>query len=550
MNKSRILYKLLYLIVIATVFTISSCNSDESYFLQEKDKGYLILDGVDISFLVDDISTRASIYVPLVSELAIKVVNSATLEELELEKGQTVCVLEEGSYTVIASYGENVCAVTPFLYGEADFDIVALQATNVGVTASLRSAVIHPAISDDLLLHYSSYELILNDGTSDNVLTNNEDYFVPAGSNYILNLSGTNQIEEETKSSWELNNLQAKTRYMINRSAELPSFSMPVQAEGNAWSKFIYITPMTVSDMITQSEIADKVINNVVYEASSDGGSTWIPSDVENGRIIIKGLQPSTTYTLRSKFVNVVSSNTQTLTTESAEPLVGGDMENWTYTDGPQASWPDRGPFWKLWYPRSTKDESTPPGWCTLNSLTTKDNDPKAYCSNSGTEQTTDKFSGNYAAEIKTIGWGDNNTAAGSGSVIYNTTPGQLFLGTIADINSPDYFFHFTTRPVKIAYCCKYIPKASRQYSVTCKVYNSNKELLGEYTYQEGAVSAYEYREFTLDYSIVDVKASYITLIFESGDNSHGELDKGAVSRGSRHTGNKLYIDDIKLLYE
>ena len=93
MNKSRILYKLLYLIVIATVFTISSCNSDESYFLQEKDKGYLILDGVDISFLVDDISTRASIYVPLVSERAIKVVNSATLEELELEKGQTVCVL-------------------------------------------------------------------------------------------------------------------------------------------------------------------------------------------------------------------------------------------------------------------------------------------------------------------------------------------------------------------------------------------------------------------------------------------------------------------------
>lgn len=525
-----------------------SCQEDTETISADNKTGRLVL-GLSVETDIGDVLTRGTVVAPALEELTILIINKETSERTVLTNNQMEAILDIGSYTLEATYGENVCGQTPFYYGKAEFVIATKQTTNVGVLVSLASAVIHPIVSNDLLLHYTSHQITLSNGTDEYIIDNDVDYFVPANVSYILKLSGTNALGENNENSWTLNSLLSKTRYTINCNADLPSFTLPEQIEGNAWSKFIYITPMSVADMTSHVDMADKVVDNAIYEASADG-VTWYPSVFENGLWIIKNLEPSTTYTLRSRFGEVISSNTQTLTTESAQQLSNGGMESWSYTNGPQASWPDRGPFWKLWYPRSTTDEKTNPGWCTLNSLTTQDNDPKAYCSNSGTEQTTDCYSGNYAAEIKTIGWGDLNTAAGAISVIYNVTPGQLFLGTIADFNNPDYFYQFTTRPVKLAYYCKYIPKDSRQYSVTCKVYDSNKELLGEYIYQEGAVNTYQYREIALDYIITNVKASYITLIFESGENSTSELDKGSISRGSRHTGNKLYIDDVKLLYE
>ena len=326
-NKNRIVTSLLYSLCVVVIFIFSSCASEDDSFSVEKGKGYLVLDGIDISFQVDDVSTRTSISVPSVNELLIEVVNTVTDDKVVLVPGQTTCLLEAGSYKVIASYGENVCGATPYLYGESPFEILASQATAVDVTASLVSAVVYPAISDELLAHYTSYQLTLSDGASNYTLSNNEDFFVSANASYVLTLSGTNQIDEQKEKRFNLNNLQAKTRYKVN--AKLLSFSMPEQAEGNAWSKFIYITPMTASDMITPTDNDAEVINNVVYEASSDG-TTWITSIVENGRVVIKGLQPSTTYMLRSRFVNVVSSNILSLTTESAQQIGNASFDEFT----------------------------------------------------------------------------------------------------------------------------------------------------------------------------------------------------------------------------
>ena len=59
-------------------------------------------------------------------------------------------------------------------------------------------------------------------------------------------------------------------------------------------------------------------------------------------RYVIKGLEPSTTYTIRSRFGGVLSSNTQTVTTESAQQVENGDMETYSETEvfgGAGAAW-------------------------------------------------------------------------------------------------------------------------------------------------------------------------------------------------------------------
>lgn len=85
---------------------------------------------------------------------------------------------------------------------------------------------------------------------------------------------------------------------------------------------------MTADNMTTHQEMTDKVLANIVYEASADG-QTWIPSEsTVDDRLVIKGLEPSTRYTLRSRFGAVYSSNTKTVTTEDAAPVPNGDLRS------------------------------------------------------------------------------------------------------------------------------------------------------------------------------------------------------------------------------
>jgi hypothetical protein len=122
----------------------------------------------------------------------------------------------------------------------------------------------------------------------------------------------------------------------------------------------------------------------------------------------------------------------------------------------------------------------------------------------------------------------------------------------VKDYNNPDYYYSFSNRPSKLTFYVKYTPKASRKYSATLAFYDENKELLSseEYSLSEGSISSYTKREIDISYKYVRVKPTYMKLKFSSGDNKSSELDRGSTSRTARHTVNKLYIDEIKLIYE
>jgi hypothetical protein len=289
---------------------------------------------------------------------------------------------------------------------------------------------------------------------------------------------------------------------------------------------------------------ASAELPDVEYQFSTDKQS-WTTLTKSDGYYCHTGLTPNTKYYVRAK-LDDLTSDVKEITTESEVQLPNSDMETWNSTEES---------YYTVWYPRDNKDESGTEGWCTMNTKTSSEGASYAYNRNSGTEQTTTCNSGTYAAEIKTIGWGSGCTCAGSLSIIDNISAGELFLGTMDSSYTPNYYFHFSNRPSKLTFYVQYTPKSSRMYTATLGLYDENKELIlsEEYTLSEGSISSYTKKEISISYKYMTVKPTYIKLAFSSGDNSSSEMDKpsrSASAKNKRSIGNKLYIDDISLVYE
>lgn len=329
--------------------------------------------------------------------------------------------------------------------------------------------------------------------------------------------------------------LEGEQVYTIQTSA--PDFELIVYP-GNTWTK-----QFTANTQIIHGN-ADVIRKGMTFEYRTSE-TDWMSSRDS----LITGLTPGTNYQVRLKYgKHYKETNVETYPIIELE---NGDMEDWNYDDGPEASWPSKGPFWKRWYVRTNKDETTD-GWCSLNYYTTSNNDPKAYCSNSGTEQSSDKHSGSYAAEIKTIGWGDGTTAASPFSTIKQNTPGELFLGKINN-NEKEYGIQYESRPTNLIFWYKYNPEGSHEFTAKIVIENKNENvILAEEIFNGSQQDNYVEKNIFINYKdeYKHLEPTHMYILFSSGENSNSEVDKASVSRGSRHIGNILYIDDISLVYD
>ena len=329
--------------------------------------------------------------------------------------------------------------------------------------------------------------------------------------------------------------LEGEQVYTIQTSA--PDFNLVVYP-GNTWTK-----QFTANTQIIHGN-ADVIREGMTFEYKA-GETNWISSRDS----LITGLTPGTNYQVRLKYGKYYKETN--VETYPIIELENGDMEDWNYDDGPEASWPSKGPFWKRWYVRTNKDETTD-GWCSLNYYTTSNNDPKAYCSNSGTEQSSDKHSGSYAAEIKTIGWGDGTTAASPFSIIKQNTPGELFLGKINN-NEKEYGIQYESRPTNLIFWYKYNPEGSHEFTAKIVIENKNENvILAEEIFNGSQQDNYVEKNIFINYKdeYKHLEPTHMYILFSSGENSNSEVDKASMSRGSRHIGNILYIDDISLVYD
>lgn len=352
--------------------------------------------------------------------------------------------------------------------------------------------------------------------------------------------ANTIELDAQANGRWSHEDAEANRSYTLN--CNKPEFTVSAYP-GNIWTKEFTMNAL-MEEQVVSGDFA-KLSSDMTYQFSTNN------KDWSNlGENLRKAdLTPGTTYYIRGLYRGAIASEAVEVKTYPIIELENGDMEDWSYTDGQQASWPDKGPFWKRWYINNNYNDNEE-GWCSLNGLTTSNNDPKAYISNSGTERTTDCHSGEYAAEIKTIGWGSGTTAASPVSSITTITPGELFLGKMDNI-TPIYGKTFNSKPTKLKFYYKYSPEGEHTFKVTISLKQGDIIIA---TNEFNGESTDTYIEKTLDfiYNSENVTENVQTLFiqFTSGDNEKSEVDKASISRGSRHVGNKLYIDDISLIYD
>lgn len=335
----------------------------------------------------------------------------------------------------------------------------------------------------------------------------------------------------------------------IKETGELPvSMGILVDNPGDVWAK------KAVFHVYNETALAD-------IKLQRQQGDVWTDVTTESSgsySLVAKGLDSGTSLKLRA-VKGEEYSNSVDITTEEELQVPNAGFEDWSY-EQPQSNW-------KRWFPWNN-DESTK-GWNTLNPKTTSAEDAFAsnfaYVNNSGTIETTDKKSGDKAALIRTVGWGEGTTAPGPfwDGDIKEVDPGYLYLGEYTETPEVNYIpYGFTSRPTALSFYRKYIPSSGKKtsednYEVWVKVeYRNNGQvvLLGEgYLKEGGNISSYSEQKVPINYVNVQHQATHLYIKFKSGTEERYDYmsvpPRMNLSTGE-YVGSQLYVDDVKLIYE
>lgn len=544
-HNTQVLWLLLLLIVAA-------CSNNP---FEQPQMGTLVIGnlGIDYTFATEG-ATRGinnDPNAPSPSAFTIEVVDSygTVVKSGSLQDFTTPFFLFETTYIVRAFYGnpETEIGNQPYYYGETSVDVKANETSYATpITATLQSAMVSADISA-LSSHFTATPKVYVSTASSKIeLPTGGWLYLKPDQSFTLSLEGTNQAGIAVSPTLKTWTPVKRTAYSINVTPDLPIITLPDQQPG-AWAKRLYITPATATNSLgTPISLPKGTVYELIPASSSDWNAAITSTTDANGLQVITGLNSDTNYKVRAR-VGTIVSDTHTITTEVEASIPNGNMEIWNSTNGKKFLW---NIYWYHWYARSETSESNE-GWCTRNDLTTSSDSYLAYVANSGTERTSTCYKGNYAAEIKTIGWGSGNTAAGSASTIKNITPGELFLGKVTDINAPSYGYTFTSRPSRLSFYYKYQPSGSHTFSVDFIVKDANDNIIAQETFNGESQSDYIKKEIVLDYQTnCYTQPNSICINFNSGENSKSEVATANMSNGSRHTGNKLYIDEIELIYD
>ena len=566
-KKEYITHAALWLLLL---FTWAACSSDVADSpLSGHGEGRLSLNQIEVELSVMDSpstkGTPGSYDAPQPEELTYTITSTSTTESQVYSYSELMAspVLPVGHYTLTATYGTASMGTTPYLYYSTTFTIQGLQTTTLpSFSVPLACAIIRPSVTD-LLPHFkNNVQLSLRDESGTSIaVTNLTDYYVPAGKNYTLTISGTNQLGESKTVQGNVSQASAKTRYILNCSARVPIFSMPNQPDYNAWSYHIDFTPLTASQISDAADLStDKILNNLTYEYSADGGNSW--QTFTGTRIA--NLTPNTTYTFRARFGAVYSTNQVTLTTEGAKIINNGDMESWNKTK----IYSGNGTYSTTLY----CDYCT--NWATRNERTTKGGENASGFGNygvdwrwySGTIPSSDAHGGSQAAEISTLAFYNSKVSGRwKRSNIFSKIQsdgtafiGYLFLGSFdKDNDSYTLGIAHCDRPSALSFYYKYSPISSDQCKVKAYVYDINMIQIASLEFTSNSQDDYIEASVPFIYSTSQKKAAYISVFFQSGTNvditSMNQVNGSYNSSPYVHdriVGSILKVDDIKLIYD
>lgn len=328
--------------------------------------------------------------------------------------------------------------------------------------------------------------------------------------------------------------------------------------------------------------------DKIKYEYSSGTLSSRIK---ENLFVIdtLKGLEAKTPYTIQLIYDNGRNRKKNiSFITEELGVLPNSGFEEWTIEpDGLEGHGDifdtkiygqyNKKPYrsWEIWLPYI---DTKTIGWNTINRKTTQDGAEQQrftfitanykwtrYVANSGTIRTSDKNSGNYAALVRSVGWGAESSAGGVSSVQKQADPGFLYLGTYnSETQAGDYGIKFDSRPSGFSFYCKYSSKSGKdKFIAKMVVLDGDNNVIAEGVLSDsesGTITNYIKKTVHLKYISDKVKAKSMYIVFQSGTR----LDKNTVIHESEDfscpnfgnlgygefVGSQLYIDDVELIYE
>ena len=384
----------------------------------------------------------------------------------------------------------------------------------------------------------------------------------------------TLHLEDEKGKSAE----EVKTQLTV----QAPEFTLQT-TEGDAFAKRIVLR----ADLMTGNK------EHLFFQYQEEGsGDSWtdVPANlnVEGIQCVdtIKGLTASTEditsrYCVRAVYQGAKQwfSEAVTVTMETPGSLPNGGLEEWSIAPDAngntdpgadvELNWDDLAdnvpsPYrcWEIWQPYITTETVT---WNTLNILTTsagglRDGDVSEpsrkwtrYVANSGTIR-TDGVSG-YGALIRTVGWGEGNSAAGDLSSIKYCTPGELYLGTYD--TEAHYGIPFASRPSGFSFMYKYSRKNTDAFIAEIVVLNQEGEEIARadmpsIQVSDNWVSGSVRLKYAGDKK--QEKAAHMYIRFVSGTSTSTDdfMIRPAFSNLSNgeYVGSQLYIDNIQLIYE
>lgn len=375
-----------------------------------------------------------------------------------------------------------------------------------------------------------------------------------------------------------INPFNVKAKYL---DYDLTAENLPVSigilldnGEGDVWAKRAYLHVYN-----------DDMQNLKVQRLDGDVWTDIAESEISGTNIIAKGLASGTKQQLRVVKNGTEETNVVDIVTEEELQILNSGFDHWFSNkitengiDLTTIKWKDY-VYWNKWYPWNPNDLEGTKAWNTLNQTTTQYGaEPSifdggflgtyptspyvgcCYTTNSGTIPSEEN--GQKMALIKTVGWGKGNTApvaGSSGSTCEHVTPGELYLGDYdVATHSPLYGLAFVSRPSKVSFEYKYVPKNPVDYGtvlVELMDGNNNKLCSKILNIQNTSFSS---ETIVLEYSDKVSKASYISIIFKSSGNQDCWVYNTTnvtppgmwnLSDGE-YIGSQLYIDNVKLIYE
>lgn len=434
-----------------------------------------------------------------------------------------------------------------------------------------------------------AFEIQMNGGNPDNIiieyLNNYPEFGVTEWTPCEIRSREWNDTQDKvllhTKINMNKTSIQFRAKYdkkitdEVTLQAAIPIFQLHKEYPEWAHRVKFYIQQTDGTNGLLQNSTAEEY-----FIETSEDGNEWTSANHKTSidkliKLQAVDLKDGQTYYVRAGFdtktdLGICYSDPITIETEAATQLPNAGMEDWHYTR------PNGVQYWEVYY--ACKDGEIP-AWNTMNELTTSEGGKNTsvasnrngcrYSANSGTLRTDKKYKGDYAALIRTVGWGSDNGAYGSttipttlggGKACKNLAPGQLYLGTY-DVNNkkPVYGHPFTSRPDTLKFYYKYIPKNQKDYGyVEIKILDHNGKTLASNSKELTRQDIYSVIELPLDYDDISVKAASMYIVFKSSANSAcQEINDDNLSSPSfgntsngEFLGSQLYIDDIELIYE